>query len=118
MPAALASFLAICIATSHGCSKPQLVTSLPEYHRQSRAAVEAVLGAPTTTDAFPMSRAVGEFRVSLLNTYPTTDPANANVMIEESWWQDGDYWITLWFHQIDGSWVVLDSCWWHKDVVF
>ena len=65
-----------------------------------------------------MSLAVGEMRVGLLNTYPTTDPVNANVMIEESWWHDGDFWITLWFHQVDGSWVVLDSCRWHKDVQF
>jgi hypothetical protein len=44
--------------------------------------------------------------------------ANANVMIEESSWNDGDYWITLWFHQVNGQWLVLDSCRWQKDVRF
>ncbi|HVX83500.1 MAG TPA: hypothetical protein VH253_01660 [Phycisphaerae bacterium] len=94
------------------------VTSLPEYDGQTRTAVEAILGRPGRTDTFPMSQAVGEFRVPLLNTYPRSNPANAKVMIEESWWDDGDYWITLWFHRVNGQWVVLDSCRWRKDVEF
>ena len=104
-----------------GCSKPaapQLVSSLPKYHGQTREAVESTLGTPTRTDKYPMSQAVGEMRVPLFNTYPASNPANANVMIEESWWKDGDYWITLWFHEVNGQWVVLDSCRWQKDVQF
>ncbi len=34
------------------------------------------------------------------------------------WWDDDGYWIALWLHQINGQWVVLDSCRWNKHVVF
>lgn len=109
----LALVVAVC-----GCSTRDSVTSLPKYHGQTRRIVEASLGPPFTTDTFPVSQAVDEMRGPLLNTYPLSNPANANVMIEESHWKDGEYWIALWFHQVNGEWVVLDSCRWHKDVAF
>lgn len=94
------------------------MTSLPHYHGQSRQAVKSRLGKPIRIDKYTMSQAVGEMRAPLFKTYPTSNPANANVLIEESSWKDGDYWITLWFHQVNGQWIVLDSCRWHKDVKF
>jgi len=114
------SIWVVCWVPLLGCSRRTAapVTSLPQYHGQSRRAVESALGKPTRTDKYPMSQAVGEMRAPLFNAYPTSNPANANVPIEESWWKDGDYWITLWFHQVNGQWVVLDSCRWHKDVRF
>ena len=84
----------------------------------TRAQVISKFGAPERDETFPMSDAVGEFRVELFNTYPPNKPANASVKIEEMWWKDGDYWITLWLHQKNGDWKVLDSCRWHKDVRF
>lgn len=110
----------VCGLMMLGCSSksPDWVTSLPQYHGQIRQTVESKLGTPTQTYKFPMSQALGEMRSPLLSTYPSSNPANANVMIEESWWKDGDYWITLWFHQVNGQWVVLESCRWHKDVQF
>lgn len=65
-----------------------------------------------------MSEANSEFRIELRNTYPRSIPETLNVMIEELTWPDGDYSITLWLHLVDGQWVVLDSCRWHKDVRF
>jgi hypothetical protein len=113
-----------------GCSKPRQskpsrqtattdpVTSLPQFLRKSRLEVESESGQPARTDRYPMSMAAGVMRQPLLKTYPPSDPANANVIIEESWWKDGDYWITLWFHQVGGRWVVLDTCRWRKDMQF
>ena len=72
-----------------GCSASNPVTKLPAYHGQSRAEEVAKLRQPQRTDKFPMSRAFGEFRIGLQNTYPLSNPANANVEIEELTWQDG-----------------------------
>jgi hypothetical protein len=65
-----------------------------------------------------MKDAVGELRVELFNTYPTSNPTNAQVQIEELWWDDGEFWITLWLHEVNGQSIVFDSCRWDKDVVF
>jgi hypothetical protein len=94
------------------------VTSLPQYHGRTRQSVESVLGKPLQTDTFPMTQAANEMRSRLFNTYPLSNPANAKVIIQESQWDDGNYWITLWFHQVNGQWIVLDSCRWRKDVLF
>ena len=114
--ARLALILAVS-PTIAGCS-PGAPAKLTAYHGQSRAQVVTKLGQPQRDEKFPMSRAYGEFRIELQNTYPLSNPANAAVEIEEMTWQDGNYWITLWLHQVNGQWVVLDSCRWHKDVQF
>ena len=100
------------------CSESDPVTELPHYIGQSRSSVVARLGDPDHIERFAMKDAAGEFRVGLQNTYPLTDAANAGVEIEELWWDDEQYWITLWFHKVDGEWVVLDTCRWRKDIVF
>jgi hypothetical protein len=103
-----------------GCfaADPDPVSKLPAYHGQSRTQVVAKLGEPQRDEKFRMSNASGEFRIELQNTYPLNNPANANVEIEEMTWRDGDFWITLWLHQANGQWVVLDSCRWDKNVAF
>jgi hypothetical protein len=102
-----------------GCSDVAIpVTTLTNYRGQTKQDVEARLGTPERTESFPMSQAVGEFRAPLFSTYPLSNPANADVTIEECWWRDGDYWITLWFHQQDGKSVALEGCRWHEGVRF
>jgi hypothetical protein len=116
----MARFLVLFVVTAliAGCSGSIRVTKLAKYHGWSRAQTVETLGEPQQDVTFPMSKASGEFRVELQNTYPLTNPANSTVQIEEMTWRDGDYWITLWLHKIDEQWVVLDSCRWHKDVQF
>jgi hypothetical protein len=111
------------LALLAGCSDAPSIgsgapTKLPQYHGLSHAQVIERLGKPKRDDQFAMSQAVGEFRVELLNTYPLSDPANADVQIQELTWEDGSYNITLWLHQVGDEWVVLNSCRWHKDVRF
>lgn len=101
-----------------GCGQREAVSKLPQFHGKSRAQVVSVLGEPAWGETFAMSEVFDELRCELQNTYPLSNPANANVKIEEMRWQEGDFWITLWLHQVDGRWVVLDSCRWHKDVQF
>lgn len=118
MNAFLRFTVCILIINLFGCRPDTRSTKLPQYHRQTRAQVIAALGAPASTTQFPMSEANSEFRIELRNTYPRSIPETLNVMIEELTWPDGDYSITLWLHLVDGQWVVLDSCRWHKDVRF
>ena len=65
-----------------------------------------------------MRAAANEFRVPLQNMYPLTNPANHDVQIQELRWDDGNDWITLWLHEVNGQWIVLDSRRWDKNVVF
>lgn len=112
------SFIIAAAMLLGGCSRGDRVRKLPAFHGQTRSQVFAKLGQPQRDDKFPISKAVGEFRIELQNIYPLSSPANATVEIQEMTWQEGDYWITLWLHQVNGEWVVLDSCRWHKDVSF
>ncbi len=108
------------IVACSGCTSNSSLqpNKLPTYQGQSRAKVVGKLGKPQSDVKFAMSEAVGEFRIELQNTYPLTNPANAGIQIEEMTWKDGDFWITLWLHQVNGQWLVLDSCRWHKSVRF
>ncbi len=89
-----------------------------EYLGRTLEAVLRGAGTPYLDQQFKMSQAYGEMRVELLNVYPLSDPKNATVEIKELWWKDGDYFLTLWFHQFNGEWIVLDTLYWHKDVTF
>lgn len=93
-------------------------TRLPKLHGLSRAAVVERLGEPNSAYKFSMSSIPGELQVGLLNAYPRSNPENLNVEIEELRWQRGNYTTALWLHHVNGEWVVLDSCRWHKSVVF
>ncbi len=101
-----------------GCISGDPVTKLPAYHGLSRAAVLAKLGQPERDENISLAQTDDEFRRPLQNTYPLSIYANTNVQIEELWWSDGNYHITLWLHQVNGDWVVFDSCRWRKDVRF
>lgn len=104
-----------------GCEKPGRSgrpVEMSQYHGHTRDAVVRALGEPHSSDRFTMADVGDEMRIELRNTYPPSDPASASVPIEELRWQDGDYWIYLWLHEVNGQWVVLDSLRWHKDVRF
>jgi len=94
------------------------VSKITKFNTLSMNKVLDELGFPERCDTFLIQEIVGEFRIELLNTYPLTNPKNRKVKIKELHWKDGDYNITLWFHQIDGNWVVLDGRRWHKNVDF
>lgn len=112
------AIIAVAIGLLAGCRSEPLVSKLPALHGQTRGQVFAKLGTPASDERFKRGTALGEFYGPLENTYPLSNSANANVEIEEMRWLDGDYWISLWLHQIGDSWVVFDSCRWHKGVVF
>ena len=94
------------------------VEKIPRLHGKSLAVVVNELGDPNHTVEFPMSEAVGEFRVELYNTYPPSDPSTAAVRIKELQWDRPGYHITVWFHKIIQEWRVLDTCRWKEGVQF
>ncbi len=60
----------------------------------------------------------GEFRVELYNTYPPGDPKASQTRIKELQWHRPRYHIAVWLHQVNGEWVVLDTCRWKEGIVF
>jgi len=96
----------------------QTAVDVTQYLGMTKDEVIAARGAPEHAYTYPMSSTGSEFDGPLQNTYPLTNPANADVQIEELHWSTGDFIITLWFHQIDGEWRVLNAYLWHKDARF
>jgi hypothetical protein len=77
------------------------------------------LGPPDSTLDYTMETSPGgEFRIELFNTYPRNDPKTAQVKIKELQWHYPRYSIAIWLHQVDGEWIVLDTCRWKKAIAF
>jgi hypothetical protein len=94
------------------------VEKIPQLHAKSLDFVLEDLGEPDRRDEFPMTEAVGEFRVELFNTYPPDDPTATNVRIKELQWDYSRHHIAVWFHKVDGEWRALDTCRWKEGVHF
>jgi len=95
-----------------------LVEKLPHLHGRPIEAVVAELGEPDSRDEFAMADCGDKFRCELFNTYPPTDPRTAGVRIIELQWDRSRYHIAVWFHEMNGEWVVLNTCHWKKGVEF
>jgi len=80
--------------------------------------VRARFGTPGQRESFRVEERQGEFYGPIANTYPTTDPKNRNVPLEEWTWRSGDCVLSVWFHHPHGTWQVLDDFYWHKDATF
>lgn len=89
-----------------------------EYYDSTMEQVVADLGQAYYRFSFNMGQPLEEMRIELYNIYPPGAPDNEKIEIKEMWWKDGDYFITLWFHQVDEEWKVVDGVRWHKDVCF
>ncbi len=76
------------------------------------------LGPPEHSDSFRMGQPLDEMRVPLLNHFPLTDARNRDVVIRESTWREGDYFITVWFVKEGEVWRAVDGIRWHKSIRF
>jgi len=83
-----------------------------------RSEVEARFGPPTTREQFRAEERQGEFYSGIETVYPSTDPKNRDVPLEEWTWRSGDCTLTVWFHQQGGAWRVIDDVYWHKSIDF
>jgi len=97
---------------------PELVVKLRHLHGKPLEAVIASLGKPDRQTEFIMAECVGELRTELFNTYPPDDPKVQQVLIKEWQWDRVGYHTALWMHQVNGEWVVLDTCRWKDGVAF
>lgn len=75
-------------------------------------------GRPDLKESFRVEERQGEFYGPIANTYPTTDPKNRNVLLQQWTWKSGDCFLTVWFHRPMAAWQVLDDFYWHKDTAF
>ena len=87
-------------------------------HGAHQDRVLAEIGKPNRTWEYPVDDAAGEFRIELRNTYPFRDPRNRDVRILEWQWDCPEFSFAVWFHRVDGRWIVLDTCRWSKDTQF
>jgi hypothetical protein len=95
------------------------VEKLPHFQGKSLQAVMASLGEPDRQLDYKMADSPGgEFRVELYNTYPPGDPKAAQARIKELQWHRARYHIAVWLHQVNGDWVVLETCRWKEGIVF
>lgn len=78
----------------------------------------ARFGPPAMQESFRVEERQGEFYGPIANTYPTTDPKNRDVPIEEWTWMVDDCRLSVWLHRPKGTWLVLDDFFWHKDAAF
>jgi hypothetical protein len=95
------------------------VERLGHLNGKQLRAVLAELGEPDRQLEYTMGESPGgEFRVELYNTYPPNDPKARQARIRELQWHRARYSIAVWLHQINGEWVILDTCRWQKGVEF
>ena len=81
---------------------------LPELHGQTDAQILAHMGPPTSKEALTMGECCTEYDIELYNTYPPNVGHDAVKIERWTWIYDG-FVVALWFHQVDGTWTVLDT---------
>jgi hypothetical protein len=95
------------------------VEKLPHLHGKTLEAVIYCLGEPDLQLDYTMADSPdGEFRVELYNTYPPGDPKASQARIKELQWHRARYHVAVWLHQVNGEWVVLDTCRWIEGIAF
>jgi hypothetical protein len=99
------------------CREGQSASSIG-LHGLTPDQVRARFGPPLRQGTFRVEELQGEFFAPLANTYPTTDPKNRNVPLQQWTWTSGDCILTVWFHNPKGTWLALDDVFWHKDTAF
>lgn len=89
-----------------------------ELQRLTQQQVETRFGAPSARRSFRAADVGGEFYLAIEHTYPSQNPENRDVPIEQWTWTSGECSLTVWFLRPTGEWRVLDDVYWHKDTAF
>lgn len=84
-----------------------------KLHSWTQPQLQARFGPPTKKEAYRVVERQGEFYGLVEEIYPTTDPKNLDVPIEEWTWRKGDCLLTVWFHRTDGTWRALGDVLYH-----
>ena len=100
-------------------NRPSRPTTLSEYHGMTRNRVLAELGEPDDRFDLSLDQIKDEFHVELHNYLDSQVSHRAGETVFVEWrWNDGEYYIALWFCQIENEWTVVDSIRWHESVRF
>lgn len=94
------------------------VEKVPRLQGCGMEEVRAQLGSPDWEHDFAMGDGLGEFYVGLYNVYPPDDPNTKTVKIKEWRWTYRRYNLAVFFHQVDGRWVVLNTLRWKHGIEF
>ena len=99
---------------------PELTATLSQHRGRTFEQVRTALGPPLRTESFGLSQALDEMRAGLPSKVyiAASRPGDQSIVIKEAVWRDGDYYLTIWFQDVDGTWIAIDGVRWHKDVLF
>ncbi len=100
------------------CFRQKWTEHIPELHGKSVDEVIAKLGNPHSTKFFTLDHWLGRPRSLMFDFYPPNKPENLKVQIMEMGWEYYSFYIRVWFHKVDGEWVVLHTLKWKKGVEF
>ncbi|MBX9625307.1 MAG: hypothetical protein K2X82_15985 [Gemmataceae bacterium] len=106
------------LARPWGQDRGKWVDKVEALHRATEERVLAALGEPNQTWEYPVDKAGDEFRIELWNTYPPGDARSRGVQILEWQWRYKEFSFAVWFHRVDGRWVVLNTLRWRKGIEF
>jgi hypothetical protein len=78
--------------------------------------IDAVLGKCDYSNSFMLNDGLDQLRIELLNHY--SNEQISYVKIYEKRWRFRRYTIVVWFHYVNGEWVVIDNCRFQAGVKF
>lgn len=80
--------------------------------------LESRSGLPATRESFRAGERQGEFYAPIENLYPSIEPKNHDVPLEEWTWKSDRCTLTVWFHRPQGAWLARPDIYWHEDIDF
>lgn len=94
--------------------------TLTKLHGLTEVEVTKKLGVPNSSELLTLHHGemLPEFYIEIHNTYHPSDPKIEGVEIKELRWDRRGYSQSVFMHQVNGTWVVLDSCQWPDNIVF
>jgi hypothetical protein len=98
---------------------PAWPIKLPAYHGMTRSRVLEELGEPYYRYDLTVEQIDDEFHIELHNYLDPQIAYQADETIFVEWrWRDGEYYIAMWFRDVEGKWIVVDSVRWHESTKF
>jgi len=94
------------------------VSRLPKLLELGVVELDRRLGPPERKESFRLGERQHEFHIALQNTYPLTVPENANLVLQEWSWSQGDCRLTVWLHRVEGAWRSFENLRWHRATEF
>ena len=98
---------------------PVWTMKLPGYHGMTRERVLEELGKPHYREDLTVEQLEDEFHGELEYHLDSQITYRDDQTAFVEWrWRDGEYHIALWFRDVEGEWIVVDSLRWHESIRF